>query len=103
MRAAFPYCTVQCFCPLFCHGENEPAPPSLATLSPSEERFSQMVVDGNNRFGFDFYQTIKNQPGNICFSPYSIASGLAMAASGAKGETSHQLQRVLRYSLSLLP
>lgn len=93
---------LSCFS-LFCHGENEPAPPSLATLTPSEERFFQMVVDGNNRFGFDFYQTIKNQPGNICFSPYSIASGLAMAASGAKGETAQELQRVLRYSLSLLP
>lgn len=92
-----------CFFSSFCHGDNEPAPPSLPTLSPSEERFFQMVVDGNNRFGFDFYQTVKNQPGNLCFSPYSIASGLAMAASGAKGETAHELQRVLRYSLSLLP
>src|SRR5208337_433276 len=61
------------------------------------------LADGNNRFGFAFYQAVKSQAGNICFSPYSIASGLAMAASGAKGETAHEIQRALSYSLRLGP
>lgn len=86
-----------------CWGENESVLPTLPTLSPSEERFFEMVVEGNNRLGFDVFRTIKNQSGNLCFSPYSMASGLAIVASGAKGETRGELQRLLHYSLSLLP
>lgn len=76
---------------------------SSSIFSATEEKFFQIVVGGNNRFGFDFFQTIKNQPGNFIFSPYSITSGLTLAASGAKGETAYELQRTLHYSLNLLP
>jgi serine protease inhibitor len=77
-------------------------PPSPSIL-PTEKQFFQVVVDGNNRFAFELYGKIKNRSGNFCFSPYSIVSGLAMAALGAKGDTAFQFQHAFHYSLSLLP
>ena len=75
----------------------------ISSVPPSEKQFFQTVVEGNNRFAFDFYQSMKNQQGNFCFSSYSIVSNLALAAIGAKGETAQQFQHVFHYSLSLLP
>lgn len=76
---------------------------SSDSISPSEKQFFQTVVEGNNHFAFDVYQKLKEDTGNFCFSPYSLVSGLALAAPGAKGETAAQFQRILHYSLSLLP
>jgi serpin B len=74
----------------------------LPTLSEFEVQYFQIFVQGNNRFAFDLYQRLKNQPGNLYFSPYSIVSGLGLIAAGAKGETAHQFQQAFHYSLSLL-
>jgi serpin B len=81
--------------------ESESSP--LSSISPSEKQFFQLVVEGNNRFAFDFYHNLKNDQGNFCFSSYSVAASLAMAAIGAKGETAQQFQHIFHYSLSLLP
>lgn len=75
----------------------------LRGLSGSEEKFFEILVEGEDQFAFDLFRTLKNQHGNICFSPYSIASGLSLAAVGAKGNTANQIQNALHYSLSLLP
>lgn len=74
----------------------------LPTLSESELQYFQLLVQGNNRFAFDLYQRVKNQSGNLCFSSYSIVTGLGLVAVGAKGETAYQFQHAFRYSLSLL-
>src|SRR5262249_33047994 len=74
----------------------------LSTLSESEIAYFKTLVEGNNRFAFDLYHRLKSDPGNIYFSSYSIISGLAMPAIGAKGETAHQFQRTFRYSPALL-
>jgi serpin B len=48
-----------------------------------------------NQFGFDLFQQLRRQEGNLFFSPYSIQSALAMTATGAKGDTAQQMTKVL--------
>lgn len=91
-----------CFLITELSGEEESQKPPLPTLSESEYVHFQMLVDGNNRFGFDLYQHMKNQPGNLFYSPYSIVTGLGMVSIGAKGETARQFQHAFRYTLPLL-
>lgn len=53
------------------------------------------IVAGNNQFALDLYHTARKQHGNLFFSPYSISAALAMAYSGARGETARQIENVL--------
>src|SRR4051812_35032806 len=48
----------------------------------------------------DLFTTFAARPGNIVFSPYSIGTAMAMALSGARGETEREMARVLRHTLS---
>jgi serpin B len=57
------------------------------------------VVEGNNRFAFDLYGRLREQDGNLFFSPYSISAALAMTAAGARGETADEMAKVLHLSL----
>jgi serpin B len=54
-------------------------------------------VDGNTAFALDLYGRLKNGPGNLFFSPYSIASCLAMVYAGARGDTEREMAQVLRF------
>jgi serpin B len=58
------------------------------------------VVEGNTAFAFDLYQKIKERPGNLFFSPYSISTSLAMASAGAKGQTEIEMTNTLHFQLS---
>lgn len=48
-----------------------------------------------NQFGIDLYGKIAHGDNNLCISPYSIDSALAMAFDGATGETRSEMSRVL--------
>lgn len=48
-----------------------------------------------NQFGYDLFQVLRQQPGNLFYSPYSISSCLAMASSGAAGNTAQQMAKVM--------
>jgi serpin B len=54
-------------------------------------------VEGNNAFAFDLYARLRDQPGNLFFSPYSISTALAMTYAGARGETAAEMARVLHF------
>ena len=58
------------------------------------------LVDGNTAFAFDLFQELKNEDGNIFYSPYSISLALAMTYAGARGETATQMADTLHYDLS---
>jgi len=58
------------------------------------------VVDGNSGFGFDLYQALREEGGNLFFSPYSISLALAMTYAGARGETAQQMADTLHFTLS---
>ena len=53
------------------------------------------VVDGHNQFAWEAYARLRERPGNIGFSPFSLASALAMVQAGARGETAEQIGKVL--------
>jgi serine protease inhibitor len=53
------------------------------------------LVQGNNQFAVDLYGKVKKRPGNLFFSPFSIASALAMTYAGAEGETAREMAATL--------
>ncbi len=57
------------------------------------------VAAGNNLFAFDLYRHLAADPAyageNLFFSPYSIASALAITCEGARGTTADEIESVL--------
>jgi serpin B len=53
------------------------------------------VVDGHNRFAWEAYARLREKPGNVAFSPLSLANGLGMLQAGARGETADQIGNIL--------
>jgi serpin B len=58
------------------------------------------LVNGNSGFAFDLYQFLREQEGNLFYSPYSISLALAMTYAGARGETQAQMADTLHFALS---
>jgi serpin B len=57
------------------------------------------LVDGDSAFAFSLYQSLKGEPGNLFFSPFSISMALAMTYAGARGQTQTQMADTLHYLL----
>ncbi len=55
------------------------------------------VAQGNNKFALALYDKLREEKGNLFFSPYSISTALAMAYAGAKGQTQAQMADVLHF------
>jgi serpin B len=60
----------------------------------------EAVVAGNTAFAFDLYQFLREQDGNMFYSPYSISVALAMTYAGARGETEQEMARTLHFALA---
>jgi serpin B len=67
----------------------------VATVTPDQKS----LVAGNNAFALDLYQKLKDQPGNLVFSPFSISIGAAMTYAGARGQTETELATALHFTL----
>ncbi len=79
-----------------------PAPtaePGTSTAGNVPEADLESLVAGNTGFGLDLYNVLKEEDGNLFFSPYSISTALAMTWAGARGETEQQMAEVLHFSL----
>jgi len=57
------------------------------------------LVGGNTEFAFDLYGQLKDEDGNIFFSPFSISQALAMTWIGARGDTETQMADTLHFNL----
>lgn len=68
--------------------------PTLRAEQP-KVRPTVAVARASNAFNADFFRAVRQDPGNVFFSAFSIESAFAMIALGAKGETLSQLQRGL--------
>jgi Serpin (serine protease inhibitor) len=49
------------------------------------------VVTGNTEFALNLYEKLRTSEDNICFSPYSFSTALAMTCGGARGVTEQQM------------
>ncbi len=65
-----------------------------------DETDKEIVIEGNNAFAFDLYAQLKEEDGNLFFSPYSISTALAITYAGARGNTAIQMADILHFSLS---
>ena len=61
---------------------------------------SKDVSQGYNNFSYNMYQQLKNESGNLFFSPYSITTALSATYAGARGITETEISNVLCNSLS---
>ncbi|MEK7269556.1 MAG: serpin family protein [Planctomycetota bacterium] len=59
----------------------------------------QKLVAANNAFALNLYGRLKETPGNLVFSPYSLSTALSMTLGGARGGTEAQMAKVLRLDL----
>src|SRR5271156_4600147 len=57
------------------------------------------VVEGDNAFAVTLYGQLRNQSGNLFFSPESISTALAMAYAGARGDTASEMAKTLHFTL----
>jgi serpin B len=78
-------------------GQQEISP---ADTAPADAREVSEVVAGNTAFALDLYQVLRQQEGNLFYSPHSLSLALAMTYAGARGETEAQMAEVMHYTLS---
>jgi len=64
----------------------------------AETELAGLVV-GNSVFALDLYQVLREEGGNLFYSPYSISLALAMTYAGARGETERQMADTLHFTL----
>ena len=94
------------------------APSSMANIAQSSLKRvtspnvpsidSQTLVNGNNAFALDIYQTLRSQDGreastqagNLILSPFSVSLALAMTYVGARGQTESQMADTLHFDLA---
>lgn len=68
----------------------------LVTIAQSATSFD-LAAKATNELGVDLYRQLATGDGNLCISPYSINSALAMTFAGADGETGNEMARVLHF------
>src|SRR2546423_15366313 len=57
-----------------------------------------LAVKATNDLGLDLHRQLARGDENLCLSPYSIQSALAMTFAGADGDTRAEMARVLHFS-----
>jgi serpin B len=68
----------------------------LVTMAQGATSF-ELAAKATNELGVDLHRQLATGGENLCISPYSIDSALAMTFSGADGETRSEMARVLHF------
>lgn len=55
--------------------------------APPSAEASKKLARGSNRFGLDLFGKLREQKGNLVFSPASVSTALAMTCGSARGAT----------------
>jgi serpin B len=71
----------------------------LSAQPPSTGSDQATLVQGNNAFAIDLYGQLRQQDGNLFFSPASISTAFAMAYAGAHGQTATEMAAALHFKL----
>ena len=53
----------------------------------------------NRTFAFDLFQALREEEGNLFFSPYSISAASGMTYAGARGDTELKIKKTMSYSI----
>lgn len=80
-------------------GSEESTGPSFPQ-EQSKPLVPQSFADDNNDFALAMYGRLRQRPGNLFFSPFSIRTALSMTQAGARGETAAEMIKALRISSS---
>ena len=70
----------------------------LALVASIQAAKPESAVRAVNALGLDLQRQLREMPGNLCLSPYSIQSALAMTHAGASGTTREEMTRLLHYA-----
>lgn len=70
----------------------------LAWVASLQAATPESAARAVNALGLDLQRQLGEVPGNLCLSPYSIQSALAMTHAGASGTTREEMTRVLHYA-----
>jgi len=58
-----------------------------------------LLVEGNSAFAFQLYQALREEEGNLFYSPHSISVALAMTYAGARSQTAEQMAATVQFLL----
>ena len=68
----------------------------LVTMAQGATSF-ELAAKATNELGVDLHRQLATGDEDLCISPYSIDSALAMTFAGADGETRSEMARVLHF------
>jgi serine protease inhibitor len=66
---------------------------------PPPSQLEKHLAAAYNETALKLYAELRSEPGNIAISPYSINTAMAMALSGARGDTEAEMRTVLGHTL----
>ena len=70
---------------------------AITSLHAANVELSAIAARATNELGVDLYRQLGYGDKNLCLSPYSIESALAMTFAGADGETRTEMAHVLHF------
>jgi serpin B len=69
---------------------------AIAARPPTADEVGAFAAS-SNALAFDLYREVRDEAGNLAFSPASISLAFAMTYAGARADTAAEMQRVLRF------